>query len=141
MSLHVSRRELKKAWQSASKAYTDASNKTNAHRLLLFYAVETGLKAVYLRQNNWEDTRPSDVTSLGHDLNALLDKLRTGSHLKIDTHIKINDLKSPKYSRKSTASKELNQVWRYGASSNQPKDVELEEKLNLINNWIMKELL
>ena len=43
MSLHVSRRELKKAWQSASKAYTDASNKTNAHRLLLFYAVKSCL--------------------------------------------------------------------------------------------------
>jgi hypothetical protein len=108
--------------------------------LLLFYAVETGLKAVYLKQNNWEDTRQSDVASLGHDLNALLDKLRTGSHLKINTYIKVNDLNSPKHSRDFTKSKELNQVWRYGASSNQPKDVELEDRLNLINSWIMKEL-
>ena len=98
------------------------------------------LKAVYLRQNNWEDTRQSDVASLGHDLNALLDKLHIGSDLRLCKHIKINDLKNPTQAR-SAYIKELNQVWRYGASSNQPTDVELEEKLNRINNWIMKELL
>lgn len=62
MSLHLSRRELKKAWQSASKAYTDASNKTNAHRLLLFYAVETGLKAVYSQYSRQSSS--CDLSSL-----------------------------------------------------------------------------
>ena len=45
-------REFKRAWRDASSAYDNCTKKTNAHRLLLFYAVETGLKAVVLRRNN-----------------------------------------------------------------------------------------
>lgn len=44
-------RELVRAWRN-SLDVSKSEQRTNPHRLLLFYAIECGLKAAYLKQIN-----------------------------------------------------------------------------------------
>ena len=129
-------RELKRAWKQAESAFDESKNKTNAQRLLLFYAVETGLKAVILKRENQENSEGMFADTL-HDLNKMLDKLRAGNDLRLPKYIPL--VTKPPEQRKATCG-ELNQVWRYGAKAQNPTDTELEAKLSKINEWIKGEL-
>ncbi len=143
-------RELKCAWRQAGSAFEAADNKTNAHRLLLFYAVETGLKAILLKRESKQDSRKSkqdpedkfpknEFSDFQHDLNKLMAHLRVGAYLHLKTEISLDDLNHPKKPRKSKYS-ELNQIWRYGAKAKKPTDAELESQLLAIQEWIKGEL-
>ncbi|NOS88099.1 MAG: hypothetical protein HOP34_06075 [Methylococcaceae bacterium] len=136
-------RELKSAWNNCRTAFESADTKSNAHRLLLFYAVETGLKAVYLKRNNKNDTGCDDAKALfseiQHNLNKLMHELRTGSELNLPADIQLNDLKLPTTNRRPSSAK-LNEIWRYGAIAIRPTDAELENQLIAILAWIDGEL-
>lgn len=136
-------RELKRAWRDAYSAFETANNKTNAHRLLLFYAVETGLKAVLLKDNaktdseNLEDffAGSDGKKKSGHDLNNIMDYLKAGKELRLKPEIGLDALKNPARQRQTNCS-DLNQIWRYGAQARNPSDAELEAKLLEIHKWI-----
>ena len=130
-------RELKTAWREASQAFEITSEKGNVHRLLLFYAVENGLKAVLLKRESRQDSENMFADVL-HDLNKLMDRLRVGADLRLSPDIRLKSLKSAK--QRNAGCGELNQVWRYGAKAQQPSDIELEAKLLTINEWIRGEL-
>ncbi|MDO9214564.1 MAG: hypothetical protein Q8Q54_07435 [Methylococcales bacterium] len=149
-------RELKRAWREAYSAFEIANKKTNAHRLLLFYAIETGLKAILLRNNaktdseNLEDffVDAGGGKKSGHDLNNLMDCLKVGKEYRLDSRIHLYALKQPISSPKQRKTGrgdwancgELNQVWRYGAQAKNPSDAELETQLLEIQKWIEGEL-
>lgn len=145
-------RELKCAWRQATVVFetADSKTKTNAHRLLLFYAVETGLKAVLLKRQAKQDSEDLDnffqdsegKKRSGHDLNNLMDHLKVGTSLRfLDNRISLDELQFPRPPRKRTAScGELNQIWRYGAKAKVPSDDELEMQLLAIQEWICGEL-
>ena len=65
------RRELLRAWNMATKA-SSSLYRNNAHRLLLFYAVECGLKATYLKRNNLDPLDSQTAAPIMHDLNRIL---------------------------------------------------------------------
>lgn len=136
-------RELKNAWRQTYLAFETASNKTNAHRLLLFYAVETGLKAVLLDREGKQISK-DQFSEFQHDLNKLMDYLKTGKEYRLDSKIYLSDLRcltSRKEGQGDSANcGELNQVWRYGAKAKIPTDEELETKLLAIHEWIAGEL-
>ncbi|MDP2099690.1 MAG: hypothetical protein U1D70_01560 [Methylobacter sp.] len=144
-------RELKCAWRQAAAVFetADTKTKTNAHRLLLFYAVEAGLKAVLLQRRAKQDSedlenffKDSDgKKKSGHDLNNLMDHLKVGASLRLDNSINLDVLRVPIPQRQRTACcGELNQIWRYGAKAKTPNDETLETQLLAIQEWICGEL-
>ena len=131
-------RELQKAWRENQRA-AKVKTITNAHRLLLFYSVECGLKAVLLKRQSKDctDSCP-ELAEVQHDINKLLDKLRAGENLKLPSQLSMNPLKKNQERKFSCA--EINQMWRYGGCCDNIKDNELEKKLLDILSWIAQEL-
>jgi len=130
--------ELQTAWrenQGAAKVGT----RTNAHRLLLFYSVECGLKAVLLKRQSKDctDSCP-ELVEVQHDINKLLDKLAAGEKLKLPPQLGMKPLKNNQERKFSCG--EINQMWRYGGCCENIKDGELERKLLDILSWIAQEL-
>lgn len=133
------RRELVNAWNTATAA-SKATKRNNAHRLLLFYAVECGLKAVYLKRHNKDPLDSQTAAPLAHDLNRILDLLNVAQVLRITPkQFTLPPLQKPLTQRNCRVG-ELNQVWRYGGMLAQPTDIEVEEKLEAVQVWIAKEL-
>jgi hypothetical protein len=146
-------RELKCAWRQSAAVFFEAADSktiTNAHRLLLFYSVETGLKAVLLKRLAKQDSE--DLENFfknsegnkrsGHDLNNLMDHLKVGKSLRLhNERILLDDLKLSSPPKQRTAGcGDLNQVWRYGAKARDPVDAMLETQLIAIQEWICGEL-
>ena len=138
--------ELQKAWrenQGAAKVET----RTNAHRLLLFYSVECGLKAVLLKRQSKDctDSCP-ELREVRHDINKLLDKLAAGEKLKLPSQLSMNPLENNQERKlknnqeRKFSCGEINQMWRYGGCCENIKDSELEKKLLDILRWIAQEL-
>jgi len=142
-----SRQELVRACRGAYNA-SQVTPRTNAHRLLLFYAAECGLKAIWLRQQNMDILYESITDRLSgrpvlHDINKMLDLLRLGKERQLPGEIELPDLKATRgviLKRKHTSA-ELNQAWRYGGNLCAPHDDKIfENALEALNNWIAKEL-
>jgi len=131
-------RELQKAWRENQEA-TNVKKRTNAHRLLLFYSVECGLKAVLLKRQSKDctDSCP-ELVEVQHDINKLLDKLAAGEKLKLPPQLGMKPLKNNQERKFSCG--EINQMWRYGGCCENIKDGELEKKLLDILRWIEQEL-
>lgn len=128
-------RELNRAWRQACSA-SSVNNRNNAHRLLLFYAVECGLKAAYLKRQNIEVISTAIADELKHDLNKIMTKLCVGKALEIPKSLTLKPLTN----RRNAQSGDINQVWRYGGILEKPTDEELEKTLEKINDWIAGEL-
>lgn len=133
-------RELRRAWREAYSAFESANNKTNAHRLLLFYALETGLKAVFLKKNSKLYSN-GEFSSTLHNLNRLMDQMSIGTeyHLLENISLEVDEQGQPTGQRNAHC-KDLNQIWRYGAQAKRPTDEELEAKLLAIQTLIEGEL-
>lgn len=138
--LNFSLKEVNKAWNENFRA-SDVSPRKNAHRLLLFYAVETGLKAFYMKKNGINQTKDlegkkgqkTNERILTHNLETLLKELGASSTLYLPNNIKMSNNRSLNCS-------EINEMWRYGGKSNDPTDQEIEQKLEKINQWLKQEL-
>ena len=134
------RRELVNAWRGAQSA-SQIATRTNAHRLLLFYAAECGLKAVYLKRSNVDLLEGEIGGQLKHDLNKVMALLRIGKDLFLPTTLALNSVQKAGVAIDRRCSPDnLNQVWRYGGVLRAPDDVSVEEKLDEINAWIAKEI-
>lgn len=136
-------RELKRAWRDLSSVATSLllTDRSNPHRLLLFYAVECGLKAVWLKRQSRSLFRGEDISSKGHDLRQILKDLRVGSDLALPEYFQLPDVtdNSATIPRKGKFG-ELHQVWRYGGSCSSPTDKDCELKLENVLTWIQGEL-
>lgn len=136
-TIPITRRELERAWR-VSRSAAQIAEPTNAHRLLLFYAIECGLKALYLKQRRTEVLDKAIIEQLGHNLNKALDEVKAGKALHLPDNLTIEPFKSNNNpaSRKCNNS-QINQVWRYGAKFIAPSDdATLEQKLTTIAKWI-----
>jgi hypothetical protein len=134
-------REIQRAWRNNLKA-SEVPSRNNAHRLLLFYAVECGLKAIIMKRQgkNRTDLCPN-VTNSGHDINKLLDYLSAGDSLKLPRELLMKMIKtnSEKEDRTCTTA-QINQMWRYGGTVDSYGDPDLEKQLISISEWIEQEL-
>jgi hypothetical protein len=145
-------REMQRAWKENLKA-SQVVMRSNTHRLLLFYAVECGLKAVLMKRNAANCTSHCiEIGEAQHNLNHLLDTLGAGQILKLPCQFNMNAIndKGSKRERKLDPGK-INQAWRYGGKiisminiNNQPvslTDKDLEAYLDKISDWIKRELV
>jgi hypothetical protein len=134
-------REIQKAWRQNKLAYQDVQTKTNAHRLLLFYSVECGLKAVIMKRQ-CKNRTDQELAQSQHNINKLLDCLNAGPDLKLPNQLTMKPIKTRKAQneeRKLTPG-DINQMWRYGGCSENIKDDEIEKKLVKILTWIEQQL-
>lgn len=140
-AIPVTRQELARAWRHLHQAAC-VTPRQAPHRLLVFYAVECGLKAVWLRRQAREVLEGVDIDHLGHDLNQLFTELRIGHSLtSLPATITLKPLgKSPRVRGRSGGVDVLHQAWRYGVEVQTPDDTLLEQKLDELNLWIEKEL-
>jgi hypothetical protein len=143
MAIPFTDREIEKAWRE-NKSASEETPRSNAHRLLLFYAVECGLKAVLMRrQSKNRSDLCTDISECQHDVNKLLDCLYAGEKLKLPAQLSMQPIKGKKSNdeRKFTPG-DINQMWRYGGccATGSVTDQNLEKKLLEIVNWIDGEL-
>ena len=142
MPIPFTAREMQKAWRD-NKSAADKNPRTNAHRLLLFYAVECGLKAILMKRQSKNCTDEcEEIWQAKHNINKLLDCLATGAYLRLPSQLIMKPIrrnKSQNEQRKLTPG-EINQMWRYGGCSTEINDEEVEKKLAQIADWIEGEL-
>lgn len=135
-------RELTRAWRELSVvAQPLTGDRQNPHRLLLFYAVECGLKAVWLKRQRRTLLEGADIHQTGHDLQKLLENLKVGSTLLLPDSFQLLS------TRQNTASQprkgkfgDVHQAWRYGGRCQTPSDQDCEQQLLKILDWIRGEL-
>ena len=144
-------RELRRAWQANFNASIH-SNRSNAHRLLLFYAVECGLKAVLMKRQGVNcTTHCQEIIEAQHNINKLLDALSAGQVLKLPNRLNMTPIKDGgQRQERILDSGKINQMWRYGGQlninyksndSNILTDEKLERQLIQISEWIRGELV
>lgn len=136
-------RELRKAWRELSAAADAPQGKArqNAHRLLLFYAVECGLKAIWLKRQGRTIFSAEDISKTGHNLHKLLKELRASAELALDMPLKLSNATDNQLPRpRNCGFNELHQVWRYGAQCQTPTDEDCEHQLQKVLQWICGEL-
>ncbi len=113
----------------------------NPHRLMLYYAVECGLKAVWLKRQNRNLFNRVDIGSTGHNLRQVLKDLKVGAELSLPAYLQLDPVtqnNSP-VSRNGDISI-LHQAWRYGGKCITPTDDKCEQQLRQVLNWIQGEL-
>lgn len=140
-AIPVTRQELARAWRHLHEA-ANVSSRRPPHLLLVFYAVECGLKAVWLRRHAKEVLEGQDIEHLGHDLNQLFKELRVGHSLvALPAVITLKPLgKAPRLRTRSGGVDVLHQAWRYGIEVQTPDVALVGKQLDGLNQWIAKEL-
>lgn len=135
--------ELKRAWRDLSVVATPAvaGGRQNPHRLLLFYAVECGLKAVWLKRKGRTLFEGDDIQRTGHDLRQVLKDLNVGASLSLSRNFQLKEVfrGKKKISRNGNFG-DLHQVWRYGGKCEEPTDHVCEQQLQKVLEWIQGEL-
>lgn len=144
MPIPFTYREMVNAWRENLSA-SQKIPRTNAHRLLLFYAVECGLKAMLMKNQEHKRTDLcTDIAECQHNINKLLDCLGAGGSLSLpEIFIKeILDTRNNKEERKFNSG-QINQIWRYGGKvistvtqEQKGSDEDIEKKLLAISKWI-----
>lgn len=141
MAIPFTDRELKRAWRELSKHCRPVSgSRLSPHRLLLFYAVECGLKAVWLKQNQKTLFEDTDIQATGHDLGKILSTLRAGRQLSAHIQMKPVTVQGNKSLPRNGGIDILHQAWRYGGSCQKPTDMDCEQQLEHVLDWINGEL-
>ncbi|MHB1654905.1 MAG: hypothetical protein ACYCSZ_00855 [Burkholderiales bacterium] len=135
------RRELTNAWRGAQAA-SIVVTRANPHRLLLFYSVECGLKAVYLKRRQADFIDDEIGQQLKHDLNRVMTLLFVAKEYFLPTDLILSPFRQKNGTRtlRFCDVGTLNQVWRYGGSLVDDGDMRAEQQLEKINEWIAKEI-
>ncbi|MBF0550560.1 MAG: hypothetical protein HQK60_08495 [Deltaproteobacteria bacterium] len=145
MAIPFTNRELEKAWRENLSA-SEQTKRCNAHRLLLFYAVECGLKAVIMKRGCRRRALTDDfqdIKDAQHDINKLLDCLNVTIKLRLPHLIPMSDVVGSRNNKEKRElnTGQINQMWRYGGSSSGTvSDQDLEKQLLQITVWIRTEL-
>lgn len=142
-ALPITDRELVRAWRELRRS-SQVESRCNSHRLLMVYAVECGLKAVWLRRQHRALFEGQDIDRFGHDLNEILRDLKPGRQfepLPVAVHLQPIEVGRPPRPRARSGGLEaLHQAWRYGAHLTEPNDESMELHLERVAQWIAKEL-
>lgn len=135
MMIHVGFSELSRAYREHIATATAGTSST--HYMILFYAVECGIKSIYLTRNrvNTTDKLPSHLSGT-HDLDKWIRELRLPAFIA-------NRAKVQFFLERDGTSwsiSEAHQVWRYGCKMNSTDEVAFVTWLNKINNWIQQNI-
>lgn len=134
--LLITRREFQRAYRNHFQAYlqwTECKIRvTQSRLLLLFYAAECGLKAIWLKEHRLENSMADpNFYSYGHDINKLLSDLR--ADLRLPTGFRTLSKNS-----RDVRTEQLNQAWRYGCELKD--ELPIEDQLRIVCDWVGREL-
>ncbi|MGE5528356.1 MAG: hypothetical protein ACM3X6_04340 [Patescibacteria group bacterium] len=141
--IDVKRHELEAAFRKNWKAYDEAAEKGSPHRLILFYAVECGLKVYIMRKNPRLKTTAdfAEVEDLAqlrqtHDINLLLAK----AGYRIAT-VKSIRYRAPGWPRLYSLAyaHQVHELWRYSVEANDENMQEVVHRLEEIAAWLQGE--
>lgn len=128
--------ELKDAFKKHSAAAREGST---SYFLLLFYAVECGLKSIYLRQHRFrtiEQINCLDLKKNGHDLALWVKEL----NMPASVAGAMTDFRLARDSSSRWRIDKAHQAWRYGAVVEAGDERNLVEWLTLIKKWILENM-
>jgi len=141
MAVPFSDRELKKAWRYLDEAAHSLHSGSHPSLLLMFYAIECGLKCAWLKKNNKSLFGPNEIDQFGHDLHRLVKALRLSKDYGLPNQVSLAPYKKDGKDNPRHGSIDiLHQAWRYGAPCQTPSNSEIAVTLGKINAWIRKEL-
>jgi hypothetical protein len=134
-------RELRRAYRELSELATPTPGtaRKNPQRLLLFYAVECGLKAALLKRQQRRLFDGDDIANTGHNLRKILKELKVGANLSLPENLMLQPVNQPQTPRHGDISI-LHQAWRYGGECVTPTDRDCENQLQEVLSWIQGEL-
>lgn len=136
--VNVTRREFQQSYRNHYKLYCNTSDCPKTRRLILFYSVECGLKSLILKQtgnNTYEQLEQYCKTNpgknlAGHDIRAMLKEVNPQSSFVL-RNIRLKHKGSP------VPPKKFNELWRYGAETEEPQQEEDAEKVLIrIAEWL-----
>lgn len=139
----VSRRELKSAFGTHYSIYQTidtSKGKSNSRRLILFYAIECGLKALLLDEVKGHNTsvffnharyKEKLNGKKGHNIQYILQELRYGPVQLPSIECKRGEKAKPE---------EYNQVWRYGINAQEEEQAKIEHELQKVATWIRERI-
>ncbi len=128
--------ELRKAFLN----HTRVSNTGNevSHHLLFFYALECGLKSVYLKRNGIHNTNqiPDNALQNSHDLFLFIKELKLPAQTAGASPI------SFRLQRDGTALpiKTAHEVWRYGIMIKEDDAQKLDKWMHDIHAWVKENI-
>jgi len=141
--LNVTRNELQKSYKNHYTLYKYGENTVSpkARRLLLFYAVECGLKSLILKnlgKNTYEELRMySENNQLrihGHDIKAMTREVGI-DHIYSLKKIRLMNQGG------NVSTERFNELWRYGVTvEDEEGEKNVEITLEDIAKWIGKRL-
>jgi hypothetical protein len=131
MMIHAEAEELRRAFnkhRNSANLVTDSSQD-----LLLFYAVECGLKHAYLRENRLNNTNKIDpeILDYKHDIT------RWFAELKISAQ-NISFKENFRYRKRDGNDhiRVIHQAWRYGILVNEDDEHKIVSSLRDLESWI-----
>jgi hypothetical protein len=133
--IHAGHSELRKAFFIHSTITIETNPKS--YNLLLFYAVESGLKSIYLRSNNLNTTeRITDIHLLNsHDLSRWVKELKLPASIRAECHgFKLKRDGSHRPLR------EAHQAWRYNVEIEPRDQRKIVIWLKTLKKWIEENL-
>lgn len=138
--INVTRREYQDSYRSHYKLYMETMGSKKSGRLILFYSVECGLKSLLMKdmgKNTYDEfveccgNEKSELK--GHNIKAMMRELNPRN----DYCLRNIPLKRGG----SALPKQFNELWRYGAASDDEEAEEKAEKtLVKIAEWIRTKL-
>jgi hypothetical protein len=131
--LCATKNNLKRAFQKHYELYN--SLQPNHHqitrRLVLFYAVETGLKYHLLgiiRKSNTDELQMR-YNNIGHNIKRMLQEAQCGGRFKL------SEFQTERSQRVDSG--KFHQMWRYGIKAQKPDDEnKAENELKKIAEWL-----
>jgi len=133
--IHAGFKELKNAFFVHSEANIDEDS--ISYYLLLFYAVESGLKSIYLRWNKFFNTKKivDEKLSNSHNLSDWVKELKLPASVS-------RTCPQLKLRRDNTSwdIDQAHQAWRYGIEICSTDQEKLVEWLKNIEQWIKENL-
>ncbi|MBO9493427.1 hypothetical protein J7438_04915 [Thalassotalea sp. G20_0] len=137
--IEITQREMDRAFRSHHAATQQLPSSVNPSKLVcLFYAVECGLKSLIMKQERHQTTNGIEIHNFKHDINKMLEYLKSGAELRLPT--KRIHLAGKSDVSRDTFQSELNQVWRYGADINDKGDhTRITTTLENICAWIKEQ--
>lgn len=137
--IHVGVNELRQAFHAHRQSAAAAQIKPISAYLLLFYAVECGLKSIWLKQNKLQTTEQIPDSTLlskdGHNLDRWVKELKISASQVGAT--------PDFYLKKGGSSLKIekaHQAWRYNIRIKPEDEKVLVEWLNSICNWIKENI-
>ncbi len=133
--IHACFNELRKAFFVHSNANVGENSASN--HLLLFYTVESGLKAVYLTENNFNSTKQVTEPKIigSHDLYLLAKTLKLPAHItgkKNNFKLRRDQTQHP--------IRDAHQAWRYHIAMDIEDEKEIIKWLQNLKKWLREKL-